>query len=249
MNILLVSRRYWPAVGGVETFLREIARELGQRHTVTVLTHRVDDGSTDRLTDSLRPPPPFKTVPRRNSPGRTPADLGGPPEAAMAPLIAQVVPGLRRYAFGQMRLPLAALYARVVAPVIARHGGADVVHMWGGDLVAWAAMRSARRLGVPGVITPFAHPNQYGTGPADASAYRMAERVVALLRDGCGCLRRTSASRESESRSAASAAPASNPDTVRALAISSRSRGRWSCFSVSGDPIRASICSFSRPRS
>jgi glycosyltransferase involved in cell wall biosynthesis len=181
LNILLVSRRYWPATGGVETFLRHIARELGKRHAVTVLTGRVDDGPNDRLTDSLRPPPTFepfldgdaRVVPLRLSPRR---------RAALAPLVSQVVPGLRRYAWGRVRVPMAALYARVAAPEIGVYArGVDVLHMWGGDLVACAAMHSARELDVPRVLTPFAHPDQYGTGPVDLSAYRAADKVVALL--------------------------------------------------------------------
>ena len=188
MNILLVSRRYWPATGGVETFLREIARELGRRHPVTVLTHRIDNGATDRLTDSLQPPPAFE--PFLDGPVNVEhLRISDARRAAMAPLISQVVPGLRRYAFGRARLPIAALYGRVIAPEISRYGSrADVIHMWGSDLVACAAMRSARQLGVPGVVTPFAHPNQYGTGPADISAYRMADRIIAPASDRCGCI-------------------------------------------------------------
>jgi glycosyltransferase involved in cell wall biosynthesis len=181
MNLVLVCRRYWPATGGVESFLRDMARELGRRHSVTVLAHRIDNGPTERLTDSLTPPPSFE--PFFDGPARIePIRVSNARRAAMTPLVAQVIPGARRYAYGRMRLPLAALYSRVLSPEIERMGSAaDLIHMWGGDLVASAAMESARRLRVPGVITPFAHPNQYGTGPVDASAYRMADRIVALL--------------------------------------------------------------------
>jgi glycosyltransferase involved in cell wall biosynthesis len=56
-----------------------------------------------------------------------------------------------------------------------------VVHVWGGDMLALAAARSARSCGVPSVVTPFAHPTKYGTGPVDVLAYRSASAVVALL--------------------------------------------------------------------
>jgi glycosyltransferase involved in cell wall biosynthesis len=181
MRLLLVSRRYWPAVGGVESFLRHIARELGERHHVTMLTHRVDDGPAQRLTDSLRPPPSFE--PFLDGPVRVaPLCISPTRRALMAPLVTQVIPGLRRYAYGRIRVAAASLYAQVVAPEIARYGAeADVVHMWGGDLVAAAAVRAARLVGVPCVVTPFAHANQYGVGPADVFAYRRADRIVALL--------------------------------------------------------------------
>ena len=181
LRLLFVARRYWPAVGGVESFLRQLARELAQRHEVTVLAHRIDDGPTDRLTDSLRPPPPFE--PFEDGGGHIrPLRISARDMLLLSPLLSQVVPGFRRYAFGRARIGAASLYATVVSPTIADAGkGAQVVHMWGSDLVAAAAVRAARRLDVPSVITPFAHRGQWGDGPADAFAYRDADRVIGLL--------------------------------------------------------------------
>jgi glycosyltransferase involved in cell wall biosynthesis len=181
LRLLFVARRYWPAIGGVESYLRHLARELGAHHEVTVLAHRIDDGPSERLTDSLVPPPPFE--PFDDGPVRiTPLRVSRKRRALMAPLVADVVPVLRRYAYGRVRITAAALYANVVGPVIAAGAReSDVVHMWGGDLVAAAAMRAARLVGASGVVTPFAHANQYGTGPADVFAYRAADRVVSLL--------------------------------------------------------------------
>ena len=181
MRLLFVARRYWPAVGGVESFLRDLARELANRHDVTVLAHRIDDGPTERLTDSLQPPPTFEPF----DDGRVrvePLRISMPRRALLTPLATQVVPGLRRYAYGRARVGAAALYSRLVGPVIAavaRDG--DMLHMWGSDLVAAAAMRASRSIGVPGVVTPFAHANHYGTGRVDVAAYRAATRVIALL--------------------------------------------------------------------
>jgi glycosyltransferase involved in cell wall biosynthesis len=181
VRLLFVARRYWPAVGGVESFLRQLARELAQRHEVTVLAHRIDDGPTDRLTDSLRPPPPFEPFEDGDVHVR-PLRISARDKLLLSPLLSQVVPGFRRYAFGRARIGAASLYATVVSPTIADAGeGAQVVHMWGSDLVAAAAVRAARRLDVPSVITPFAHRGQWGDGPADAFAYRGADRVIGLL--------------------------------------------------------------------
>src|SRR5262249_55072044 len=134
-----------------------------------------------RLSDSLTGPAPF-----------TPFDDGGvrvlPLEipairrAALLPLAGHAVPGLRRYAWGRARVPTAHLYRRVVSPLLARHArNVDVVHVWGGDMLALAATRSARDCGSSSVVTPFAHPTSYGTGPVDARAYRSSDAVVALL--------------------------------------------------------------------
>src|SRR5687767_14277257 len=120
MRLLFVARRYWPAVGGVESFLHDLARGLGERHDVTVLAHRIDDGPSERLTDSLRPPPTFEAFwdgPTRVEPLR----VSLPRRAGMTPLVTQVVPVLRRYAYGRVRVPAAKLYAQLVAPEIAKH--------------------------------------------------------------------------------------------------------------------------------
>jgi glycosyltransferase involved in cell wall biosynthesis len=181
VRLLFVARRYWPAVGGVESFLRQLARELAKRHEVTVLAHRIDDGPTDRLTDSLRPPPSFEPFEDGGVHVR-PLRISTRDKVLLSPLLLQVVPGVRRYAFGRARIGAASLYATVVSPTIAEAGkGAQVVHMWGSDLVAAAAVKAARRLDVPSVITPFAHRGQWGDGPADAFAYRDADRVIGLL--------------------------------------------------------------------
>jgi glycosyltransferase involved in cell wall biosynthesis len=189
MQVIFVARRYWPAIGGVETFMRHLALDLGSRHDVTVLAARIDDGPTTLLTDSLRPPPsfePFSDGPVRVQPLRIPvARL-----ALLAPLYMQVVPGLRRYAFGRLRIGAAALYSRVVAPLIAdRIRNADVVHMWGGDFLAAAAVRAGRIRGVPVVVTPFAHRHAWGDDRASARSYRSASRVISLLDTEAGWYR------------------------------------------------------------
>jgi len=181
MRVLHVTRRYWPAVGGVETFMRAITTQLATQHDVEVLAYRVDNGPWGRLTDSLRPPPtfePFTDGAAQVTPLRVP--LGR--RALMAPLVSQVVPVLRRYAYGRTRVAAAALYGQAVAPVIARSARkADVIHGWGGDLLASAVVRAARLSGVPAIITPFAHASQWGDDRASAAAYRAADAIVALL--------------------------------------------------------------------
>src|SRR5207302_8949700 len=103
LRIAFVARRYWPAVGGVESNIRHLARELAHRNEVTVLAHRIDDGPSTRLTDSLWPPPrfePFLDGRVRVRPLRIPAAA----RALLLPLLSQVTPGLRRYAYGQTRV-------------------------------------------------------------------------------------------------------------------------------------------------
>ena len=181
MKILYVARRYWPAVGGVETYLRKLATELGSRHELTVLASRIDDGAHTRLSDSLRPPKPF--APFRDGPVQVkPLVVPAHRRLLTAPLVAHVTPGLRRYAYGRSRPAAASLVARAVAPAIAREArGADVIHMWAGDLLASAAVRAGELAGVPVVITPFAHRGQWGYDSASLRAYDAAARTIALL--------------------------------------------------------------------
>src|SRR4051794_12323852 len=181
MRIVFVARAYWPAIGGVEGFVRQLARALAERHEVTVLAQRADAGESNRLTDSLDPPPPFEAF----SDGGVRVEQIRVPRARRAlltPLAYQVAPVLRRYAYGRNRIAAAELYARVVGPVIAPHlREADALHVFGGDLVKAAAVRAAREAAVPIVLTPFVHPGQWGDDPSSALVYRRADRVVALL--------------------------------------------------------------------
>jgi glycosyltransferase involved in cell wall biosynthesis len=181
MHIAFVARRYWPAIGGMETFVRHLALDLGRRHEVTVLAHRIDNGPTTRLTDSLRPPPSFEAF--EDGPVRVqPLRISVARRTVLAPLYAQVVPGLRRFAYGRLRMGAAALYARAVAPVVADQiRSADALHMWGGDLLAAAAVRAARLRRIPVMVTPFAHRGAWGDDIASAATYRRANRVISLL--------------------------------------------------------------------
>jgi glycosyltransferase involved in cell wall biosynthesis len=170
----------------VETYLRKLATELGSRHELTVVAGRIDDGPHTRLSDSLGQPPgfdPFRDGDVLVKPLRVPLQR----RLLTAPLLAHVTPGLRRYAYGRTRPLAAALVARAVAPVIATEArGADIIHMWAGDLLASAAVRAGELAGVPVVITPFAHRGQWGYDSASLRAYGAAARTIALLETEAG---------------------------------------------------------------
>jgi phosphatidylinositol alpha-1,6-mannosyltransferase len=181
LRIVFVVRAYPPARGGIESFVQLLERELSARHDLLVLAQRIDRGESTRLTDSLRPPPRFPAftdVSARIAPLRVPPVR----RALLLPLIYQVTPGLRRYAFGRNRVAATAFYSRMIWPILRRQfHGADIVHVFGGDLMKAAAIDAARKQGIPAVITPFVHPGQWGDDPASAAAYAKATRVVALL--------------------------------------------------------------------
>jgi glycosyltransferase involved in cell wall biosynthesis len=181
MRIAFVVDRYWPVIGGVETLVRHVGQALAEHHEVVIVADRIDDGR-DRLGESLRHPPAF--APFEDGGVRVlPIDLSKRHRAALAPLVAQVIPGFARYAYGPPRVPMATLYASVVGPIIARQvGWSDVVHLWEvSALLGAAAIRSARLLGSPAVMTPFVHPGQWGDDLASRRILRRADCVIGLL--------------------------------------------------------------------
>ncbi len=189
-RILLVARRSAPATGGVESYLQHVSRGLSDAgHSVTLVAQRIDNGPTQRLTESLRPPPSFAPF-RDGDVAVVPLRFSATQRLRMAPAVGQVVPGLRRYAYGSLRIPMAASYARVAAPQIAAQArAAEVVHVWASDFIAVAGVRAAQLAGRPVLVTPFVHAGSWGDDPASARAFRRADRAIGLLQDDCRVLR------------------------------------------------------------
>lgn len=181
LRLVFIADRYWPATGGVESLVRHVAGALAERHEVTVVADRIDDPPDERLSESLRHPPAFE--PFQDGAVRVvPVDLRTRHRAALAPLVAQVVPGLARYAYGPLRVPMMAHYAGVVGPLLATYARrSDVLHMWTTGFLGAAAIRAARLEGVPAVMTPFIHPGQWGEDLASRRLLRRADGVIALL--------------------------------------------------------------------
>lgn len=181
MNITYVTSRSWPALGGVEAYLRHLSRAVAADHDVTVLAQGIDSTRWSELADSVRPPSSFAPFDDHGVsivPIRIPARR----RALLAPLAAQVVPFARRYAWGRSRVVAGRYYASVVGSSLAAQArGADVIHVFGTDLLAAAALRAGRILGIPVVATPFAHRGHWGDTESSAITYRALDRVVALL--------------------------------------------------------------------
>ena len=162
--------------------MRHVGRALAERHEVTVVADRIDDGPDERLAETLRRPPPF--APFRDGAVRVmPLGLAMRHRVALSPVVAEVIPGFARYAYGPPRVLMAGLYASVVGPLIAKHARrCDVVHVWDASaFLAAAAMRAARLVGSPLVMTPFVHPGQWGDDFASRRMLRSADFVIGLL--------------------------------------------------------------------
>lgn len=184
LKITFVTRGYWPALGGQENYLRHLATGLAETHDVTVLaqTNSSVTGINGRLAGLVQHYPEFSPY----SDGDVTVRQLRIPEASrrwLRPAALTDVRPFSRYAYTKpARMAVAALYDRAVHGTLRGHlVGADVVHMWGGDVLGASTLSAARSVGAHTVITPFAHPGQHGDDPFSSATYSKADRVIGLL--------------------------------------------------------------------
>lgn len=180
MRVTFVTRRYWPAIGGVESvaiYLGETLVEMG--HEVSVVAQCIDESRFSRMTHIIRENKRFTAFERNGvlveqfRPSRRRRALLLPFALELIPLGGRLSSRwLRRHTGGYY----AAVVRQVLTPLLA---DADVVHVLGGELMALAAVDTAHRLGKPVVISPFAHPGDWGFDAGSIRAYREADVVIA----------------------------------------------------------------------
>jgi glycosyltransferase involved in cell wall biosynthesis len=181
VEIVIATRRFWPAIGGIERVAMELARELAQSHHVSIVAQRIDDGPHGRLTHVVREPPRFRPFAWD---GVTVRQLRLPRtrRALLLPFVHETVPLLARIALRHGRRFTASAYTRAAAPQLEPLiEGADVVHVLGGEWLAVATVDLCRRMHVPVVITPFIHRGAWGDDAGSVRAYSRADRVLATL--------------------------------------------------------------------
>jgi glycosyltransferase involved in cell wall biosynthesis len=183
MRVVLVTRRYWPAIGGVERVamsLGETLREQG--HEVKVVAQCVDEGRFGRMTHIIRENKRFSRFSHTGvdvvqfRPSRLRRVL-------LLPFALELIPFGGRISRLWLRKHTSGYYAAVVRGVLAPLlADADVVHVLGGEVLAVAAVEAAHRLGKPVAISPFAHPGDWGFDAGSIRAYRHADVVIATTR-------------------------------------------------------------------
>jgi glycosyltransferase involved in cell wall biosynthesis len=183
MRIALVTRQYWPSVGGVERVTINLAQEFRRRgHDVTVVAQSVDETPFHRMTHIIRERlvfAPFdhdgvSVVQFRPSRRR---------RALLLPFSLELIPLGGRVSRLWLRRHTAGYYVRVVRDVLAPLlAGSDVVHMLGAEVLAVAAVETAQRSGMAAVVSPFAHPGEWGLDAGSVRAYRNADAVLATTR-------------------------------------------------------------------
>lgn len=180
MNIALVTRQYWPAVGGVERVAMNLGRAFSDRgHRVTVVAQSVDETPFNRMTHIIRERLVFSPFVHDGvsvvqfRPSRRRRVLLLPFAAELIPLAGRVSRlWLRAHTSGYYNI----VVRDVLAPLLAE---ADVVHMLGAEVLAVAAVETAHWLGKPAAVSPFAHPGEWGLDSGSARAYRHADAVLA----------------------------------------------------------------------
>lgn len=165
----------------MEGLLRSVVHELSRKHEVRVLAQRIDDGPWCSLHDSVKAAPAFTPFVDGNVRIEQ-LRFSRAVRTVLIPVGTASLPGIRRYEYSRHRIGLARYLAWGTGPSLrAQIGTADVVHMWGADLLGYAALTATRRTTAVRAISPFAHRGQWGTDHASAATYRSADVIVALL--------------------------------------------------------------------
>ena len=184
MRILLLSQRYHPFVGGVETQTRLLAHELAAEHHVEVAAMNFTVSELPKRVAMLHQD---LLVPSYESYEDGPVSVHSltptwAERLQMLPIAARAVPRLRRYAYHALRRFGYRFYRRLYVPKLrALMRGADVVHSVAGGYLGWAAEEAARREGLPFALTPYVHPGQHGDDPDSVAFYNRTDAVFALL--------------------------------------------------------------------
>jgi phosphatidyl-myo-inositol dimannoside synthase len=189
MDILFVSQKYHPAVGGIETQTRMLAHELARRHRVEVAAARFRDNrlSAAHYLKKLWMREESLILPRYESYLNDEVPVHALRLSALERLfiLSIKVRGTRRAGRYHYRSPLRFGYrfyrAAYVPKLRALMRGKDVVHSVACEYLGWAAEEAARAEGVPFVLSAYVHPGHWGDDPENVAFYNRADVVFALL--------------------------------------------------------------------
>jgi len=186
MTIAFLCANYLPFIGGVETQARAIAQYFAANgHDVRIGASNFSASSLPKrvamLWDSLLSP----SYPDREDDGGIKVTAFSPQGSErlwMLPLILRGAPVLQRHFYHQLRTAGYLWYRRAyIARMRGFLEGAEALHSFAGGYLGWLGEEVAREKGIPFVVSPYAHPGQWGCAPEDISYYNRADAVVALI--------------------------------------------------------------------
>lgn len=178
MNILYTITRYWPAIGGAETHVRQIAAELSNEHDVHIIAHTSDQRVDPVHVSTAGTPVEDRTY----MDGSTTVHIPG--TTAVERL--RLRPASWLYHYPSTKKISYRFYGSVFTgkmEQLIRDQHIDLVHnvLVGTELLSQCSLDTAHRLGLPFVITPLVHEGIWGDSAYCFDIYRKADAVVALL--------------------------------------------------------------------
>jgi len=176
MDVCFVCSKYWPIVGGVETYNRQVAQALQQAgHSVRVATRRIDESEAQNMRSLLTGSGEPRTYKDQQV---TVHLLGGSPWRTVL-----LRPSYRLHHYQLTEdLAIHLTYLALRKSLEAAIGDADVVHYsgTGRELLGFAALRHAKKIGARFVVTAHMHPRAWGDSGLDFRLYRQADHYIAL---------------------------------------------------------------------
>ena len=186
MKITFVTHNYAPFTGGIETHAEQMAHALSARgHEVTVAALNFGRFSVPRRLKALDQSLLAQRTGEDRRDGAVRVISLGPRRSErlkMLPMLLRCTPVLPRWFHAQFDSLTHPFHRWAFSPELTRAiRGADVVHSLATFDLGWTTGAVSRRLGVPVVCTPFAHPGQWGDGPNDTAFYKQCDAVIGLL--------------------------------------------------------------------
>ena len=184
MRLGIVARSVWPAVGGIQQHVRTLSGALRDAHEVQIFAHRIDGDGIEWKGpfDRAAPFPPFidpETGIRTIQLRLTRAELV---TLAFASAAAKAVRRMSKDG-DRAKWSFELWHAAVAGHRFEKQfEQVELLHRFGGNRMSLATVRAARRMRVPVVITPFAHPGQWDDDVVSAAAYQQADLILATSR-------------------------------------------------------------------
>lgn len=179
MNILYTITRYWPAIGGAETHVRQVASVLSSRHTVCIAAH-----TNRQQVDPIRISTADASQADLYEDGAAHVRLlGGTPMERL-----WMRPAVRLYQYPATKemgyFLYASVFARKLSQLIRKYR-IDLIHnvLVGTEYLSHLSCRTAQRHGIPFVITPLVHEGLWGDSEYFFRVYRKADAVISLLNE------------------------------------------------------------------
>jgi glycosyltransferase involved in cell wall biosynthesis len=172
MNITMVTRAHWPAIGGAETYQHIVANELSKKHTVKILTQVNTDKrlTIKELTYGIKSFKPYKD--------------GLAEVFSLCPSVEERKRMLPLKDYNSIEadehfFPIYhSGYARILKELIK---GSDIVHSFNGYFLGASAYKIAKELKIPFVITPQCHPGWWLDEAFNINLYRKSKAVFTAL--------------------------------------------------------------------